>query len=223
MVGPLRTGLPRLIGPKLEGRGYQRCWPWPASATTLDVAEVQLNQPGPPIINLRGDRVALGPLCRQLLPLYQRWNNDFEVGYTTLGMRILTGEAMAEWYRRHSDEERAVSFTVYELPGLRPIGTTGLFDIDRQHRRAEFGIRIGEKSCWGKGYGAEVTRLVLSYGFTSLNLHSVMLWVVGYNERGIRAYARAGFRLIGRRREAYRLGGKAYGVVFMDCLAADLR
>ena len=31
-----------------------------------------------PILNIEGDLVALGPLRRDLLPLYQRWINDLE-------------------------------------------------------------------------------------------------------------------------------------------------
>jgi len=50
-----------------------------------------------------------------------------------------------------------------------------------------------------------------------------MLTVSPYNERGIRAYTRAGFREFGRRREAWRLGGRAYDVVYMDCLATEFQ
>lgn len=48
-----------------------------------------------------------------------------------------------------------------------------------------------------------------------------MLTVFARNERGIRAYRRAGFREIGRRREARRFAGEADDVVLMDCLATD--
>lgn len=37
-----------------------------------------------PIINLRGEKIALGPLSRELLPLFVKWMNDFDV------TRILT-------------------------------------------------------------------------------------------------------------------------------------
>ena len=35
---------------------------------------------------------------------------------------------------------------------------------------------------------------MLDYGFTCLGLHNIFLWVNAANERGIRAYRRAGFR-----------------------------
>jgi len=60
---------------------------------------------------------------------------------------------------------------------------------------------------------------MLDYGFNGLGLHNIMLTAFSFNERGLRAYTRAGFREIGRRREAFRLGGDAYDVVYMDCLA----
>lgn len=82
---------------------------------------------------------------------------------------------------------------------------------------------MSEKECWGKGYGTEVAELMLDYGFGGLSLHNIMLRVYSDNERGIRAYTRAGFREIGRRREAHRLGGRAYDVVYMDCLASEFR
>ncbi len=62
---------------------------------------------------------------------------------------------------------------------------------------------------------------MIDYAFTVLGLHNVLLTVFSFNERGIRAYRRAGFKEIGRRREARRLAGCAYDVVYMDCLASE--
>ena len=120
-------------------------------------------------------------------------------------------------------EDRWVGFVIYEAATLRPIGGTDLRHIDGVHRTAEFGISIGEKECWGKGYGTETVMLMLDYGFSVLGLHNIMLDTFSYNERAIRAYTRAGFREIGRRREATRLGGQAYDIVFMDCLATEFQ
>jgi diamine N-acetyltransferase len=180
--------------------------------------------PEEPILNIVGEKVALGPHRRDLLPLYLKWINDFEVTRTlAVGMRPMTWEAEEEWYERIGKSERDVSFTIYELATLRPIGTTGLHAIDHRHRTAEFGIMIGEKDCWGKGYGSEATALMLDYGFHALGLHNIMLRVYSFNERAVRAYTRAGFRVMGRRREAHRIGRRAYDVIYMDCLATEFQ
>ena len=62
---------------------------------------------------------------------------------------------------------------------------------------------------------------MLEYAFTGLGLHNVMLTAFAYNERGIRAYTRAGFREIGRRRQAHRFAGVAEDIVMMECLATE--
>jgi diamine N-acetyltransferase len=177
-----------------------------------------------PILNITGEKVALGPIRRDLLPLYQRWMNDFEVTRTlTAGFRPITWEAEEVWFEGASRRDREVMFTIYERAATRPIGNTGLHDVDLHNRTAVFGLLIGEKDCWGKGYGTETTRLMLDYGFTCLGLHNIMLSVYSFNERGIRAYTRAGFREIGRRRQAIRLGSRPFDEVLMDCLATEFQ
>lgn len=179
----------------------------------------------PSLLNIIGDKVALGPHRRDLLPLYLTWINDFEATRTlALGLRPVTWEEELVWYEHISTPDPStVYFTVYERHTMRPIGNTDLRQIDHLHRTAEFGILLGAKDCWGKGYGTETTALMLDYGFTGLGLHNIMLRVFAFNARGIRAYTRAGFRVIGRRRQAHRFGGRAYDVIYMDCLASEFQ
>src|SRR5690348_1988991 len=175
-----------------------------------------------PILNVVGDRVALGPLRRDLLVLYSRWANDFQVNSTvTPELRPLTLESEEKWYDRAVANEHLARFTIYVCDAWRPIGITSLYDVNHQNGTATFGILIGERDCWGQGYGTEATRLMLDYGFTVLGLNNVMLSVRSWNERGIRAYERAGFKLIGRRRQSVRFGRRAHDEVLMDCIASE--
>jgi diamine N-acetyltransferase len=175
-----------------------------------------------PILNIEGDLVGLGPLRRDLLPLYQRWINDLGT-MRTLGLAPLpmTSEKEQEWYDRQSKAEDDVPFTIYELETLRPIGNTGLHGVDHRNRSATFGILIGEPECRGKGYGTETTRLMLDHAFTALGHQNVMLTVFAFNPAGIRAYQKAGFKEIGRRRECRMMDGKLWDEVHMDCLSNE--
>jgi RimJ/RimL family protein N-acetyltransferase len=181
-----------------------------------------------PSLTIAGDKVALSRLRRDLLPLYERWYGDFEVGVTFFKGELVpeNEEGAVERYERAvtlPGAARVVAFTVYEQATLRPIGTASLYEIDHYNRTAQYGVLLGEKECWGRGYGTEATALTLDYGFTLLGLHSIMLTVFSYNERAIRAYTRAGFRVVGRWREAKRLGDRAYDIVCMDCLATEFQ
>src|SRR5262249_12611909 len=112
----------------------------------------------PPILNITGDKIALGPIRRDLVPLYLRWINDFEVTRTMgIGWRPMTFEAEEAWFEGAARGESGPIFTVYERETLRPVGNTGLHNVNQFHRTGEFGLMIGEKECWGRGYGTEAT------------------------------------------------------------------
>ncbi len=177
-----------------------------------------------PIINLRGERVALGPLHRGLLPLLVRWENDLptiELGGDV--PRPQSPEAVAvAWDRLIAGEREGwIGFAIYELPDLRPIGYTNIRDVGGMHRTAEFGIAIAEPELRGRGYGTDATRLLLGYAFRTLGLNNVLLDTVADNVAALRCYAKAGFREIGRRRQAHWRDGRLIDIVFMDCLRDD--
>jgi RimJ/RimL family protein N-acetyltransferase len=171
-----------------------------------------------------GERVALGPLRRDLASVYARWLNELEVrrGLDFLG--IATQESQEKWVgenleRGAKDEPEAVEFTVYDRSDGAPVGTAGLFRVNHAHRRATFGIYIGERR--GQGLGTEATRLVLDFAFHVLHLRNVMLETLDWNASGLTAYERAGFRRIGIRRAAAMSRGRRTDVVLMDAVPAD--
>jgi RimJ/RimL family protein N-acetyltransferase len=175
-----------------------------------------------PIYNIVGELVALGPLRRELLPRYTAWINDLGAArFIAAVPRPFTAEQEERWYDSVSTGYDAAHFTIYERASGRPIGTTSLNGIDQRNGAAEFGILLGEADARGKGYGTEVTQLMLDYAFTALSLHSVMLRVLAVNVAGLRAYQKAGFREIGRRRASQLLAGEWIDTIYMDCLASE--
>ena len=177
-----------------------------------------------PVINIIGEKVALGPIRRDLVPLYHRWINDFAVLRTLHIPRPSTLEEIQFHYDAEVAEERqrhVVYFTIYDRATLYPIGRTDLMDINYRDRRADFGIEIGEADYRGRGYGTEATRLMLDYAFTALGLHNVALETWEYNLAARRAYEKAGFRETGRRRQAKFMGGKLWDMIYMDCLSTE--
>ena len=174
-----------------------------------------------PIINFQGNKVALGPLSSKLNSLYQRWNNDFFINRATSSMRPVVLEEQVQAVEKYSKDKNYIFFTIYTKETLQPIGITYLSNITA--RNAEFSIVIGESQFHGQGYGTEATQLMLEYAFFVLGLHNVMLKVFEYNQAGIQAYSKAGFKIIGRRREVKWLNGRLWDDVFMECLSTEFK
>jgi RimJ/RimL family protein N-acetyltransferase len=133
----------------------------------------------------------------------------------------VTHEDQTDWFEKVSADRSTTLFTIYELSSGRPIGTSGFQEINWLHSKATWGIAIGVKECWGKGYGTEVASLLLDYGFNRLNLHHIALSVHADNVAGIHAYRKAGYKEAGRLREAVRRDGHWIDVIMMDCLAGE--
>jgi diamine N-acetyltransferase len=171
-----------------------------------------------------GEKVALGPLRRDLAPRYACWMNQHEVGRGLDRLGIATPESEQKWVddcleKGAEREPKTVEFTVYARSDVAPVGTAGLFGIEHAHGTSRFGIAIGERR--GQGLGTEATRLVLDYGFHVLHLRNVLLEVLEWNAAGVAAYERAGFRRIGLRRQALMSRGRRTNVVLMDAVPED--
>ena len=177
-----------------------------------------------PIVNIRGQAVALGPLHQRMLPALERWQNNLRT--VDLGgddPRPMSSAALAALWEPLIRGERSdwLGFAIYTLPDLRLIGHANVRDFANAHGTAEIGITIGEFGERGKGYGTETVRLLLAYAFQHLNIWNVWLDTAAYNRAAIRAYEKAGFQEIGRRRGARVVGGKRYDIVLMDCTRED--
>lgn len=190
-------------------------------------ARHELEQREQPPLNVVGERTALGPLSRELIPLYQRWFNSFDL-LRTLDRQLkpVSRDQVEGWFDARTNGVHVgtvVVFTIYECDTWKPIGNAALDNINLRDRTAEFGIFIGETELQGRGYGTEATSLMLDYGFTGLGLQNIMLRVWEYNTAGIRVYEKAGFREFGRRTRAHMLNGNWWDDIYMECLAEDFQ
>src|SRR5207248_10443428 len=120
---------------------------------------------------------------------------------------------------RHSMNQ--ARFTIYDTTKDEPspVGTTDLV-IQHRWRTAEFFILLGEEGR-GRGIGTEATRLALDYAFHVTNLLNVYLTVLSPNTAAIRAYEKAGFRVIGERRQSGCWLGRRVSEVLMDAIPTD--
>jgi RimJ/RimL family protein N-acetyltransferase len=172
---------------------------------------------------LRGDRIVLRPLEREHLARCVKWFNDPEVTQY-LGMYLpMTEMAEEKWIEDTATDRTRVNFVIEAIEGefSKPIGSTGLENINTKDHSATFGIAIGDKDYWSKGYGTEAARLLVNYGFEQLNLHRVNSFVIGFNDRSLNLHKSLGFTEEGRMRQAVYRNGKYYDHVVAGILREE--
>jgi RimJ/RimL family protein N-acetyltransferase len=154
---------------------------------------------------IRGERVFLRPSERGDLPLFVRWFNDADVLRNLAGNAPMSDAAEAAWFDRMLAAQGTTDyhFVICLLADARPIGTIGLHGLDLQNGNAEFGIAIGEKEEWSKGYGTDALRAICDFGFGELRLERISLLVYAGNDRARRSYEKAGFMHEGTLRRAH--------------------
>jgi len=168
-----------------------------------------------------GERIRLRGAERADLPIFVRWFNDPEVTEDLQShspMSLAEEEAWFEQMLTRQLDERVRVIEARVAENWVTIGNCGFFNIDWRCHSAELGIVIGEKTFWNQGYGTESMRLMLKYGFETLNLNRIMLDVYETNPRAIRCYEKAGFVLEGRKRQAMYKNGSYCDVLIMSVL-----
>lgn len=167
-----------------------------------------------------GERIYLRPLEPEDAPTAIRWFNDQDVARTIRMWHPLTQGVEARYIEELARSEHDVLLGICTRED-QLIGVVGLHGFELKNRCGQFGIVIGEKEQWAKGYGTEATRLMVGVGFGTINLHRIWLEVFVENERGVRAYEKVGFKREGLLRQAEYREGRWHDCLFMAILREE--
>lgn len=168
---------------------------------------------------ITGAKCYLSPISLQDADYFTEWLNDFSVTLN-LGMtgEIITYEKEKELLEKLS---RSYVFAILDKDSNKLIGSAGLHNIDFINGNAEFGINIGDKNFWNRGYGTDACRLLLDFSFNILNLHHVHLRVLSFNQRAIKCYEKVGFKQIGKYSQFRKIGGERFDMILMEILSSS--
>ena len=169
-----------------------------------------------------GERVKLRALeMSDLDNIMKGWNN-FEMRRFLNGAMPMSQNMEKEWLEKATKakpwQDGSITLAIEDKKTGEFLGTAGIFDINKQTQRAEFGIAIHSPENWGKGYGTDATKVMLWIGFQVLGLNSIYLYTASYNERGQKAYEKAGFKTVGTFRQAVFIEGQFHNFIAMDIL-----
>jgi RimJ/RimL family protein N-acetyltransferase len=154
-----------------------------------------------------------------------RWSGDSEY------LRLLEADPAiqfsvkyeTEWLQKEQEKDPPAfyMFAIRTLEDDQLIGFIGLEGDFYPNGDAFVGIGIGERECWGKGYGTDAMKIILRYAFQELNLRRVSLGTFEYNPRAIRSYEKAGFVHEGRLHKFLLREGRRWDLVFMGILREE--
>jgi UDP-4-amino-4,6-dideoxy-N-acetyl-beta-L-altrosamine N-acetyltransferase len=148
-----------------------------------------------------------------------RWRNEADVAGQMFSLPPASAEEHRRWFERMQARGDRQEFVI--VAGERAVGTIGLSDIDRGHRRAQYGIVIGEADARGRGIARRASELILDHAFGDLRLNRVYLSVYADNAPALRLYRRLGFVEEGLLRQHAVRDGVARDVVMMGILRKE--
>lgn len=149
------------------------------------------------------------------------WRNSDGVRKNFIYQTLFTRESHENWIRTMVETGKVVQMIICELGTDRPLGSVYIRDIDRQHRKAEYGIFIGEETARGRGVGTAAAKLMLRYCFEEEGLHRVYLRAFADNVQAVRSYEKAGFVREGLLRDDVRIDGRYRDIVWMAAVAQE--
>ncbi|CAN5859251.1 GNAT family protein [soil metagenome] len=156
------------------------------------------------------------------LQAVKRWYTDPEIGrLTRYQARPMTESEIERFFHARLLAPDALAYGIHDRAAGRLVGFTTFSALDPDNGSLLYHITIGERDAWGRGLGTEATELMLAHAFDRLRLHRVGLTVFAFNERAIRAYEKAGFRLEGRLREALQREGRFWDELQMSVLREE--
>jgi RimJ/RimL family protein N-acetyltransferase len=164
-------------------------------------------------ITLKSDRLILKAISKEHISnKYVQWMNDSDVTRYLETGGDYTLEKLASFI---SDVEKKniLFWAIHIVATGNHIGNIKIDPLNIKRLTGEYGIMMGDKSEWGKGYAKEASTLVINYCFNNLNLRKITLGVISENQSAINLYKRLGFEIEG----VYKKFG-FYNMKYCDCL-----
>ena len=149
------------------------------------------------------------------------WLTDYKVVKYSLSsfLKLKTRDDVGEWLAGVIADQSVLSLGLVRKDTNQLIGYAGISSISKMNQSGEYYILIGDKASWNHGFGTEVTKCIIAYGFSELNLHRIQLTVSKLNISGVKAYEKAGFVQEGVLRDAAFRDGEFHDKIVMSVIS----
>ena len=166
-------------------------------------------------IFIDGENLYLRALERSdLLGDYFQWMNDTTVTQYNSHGRFPNNENKMESYLQFTQTtSNALILAIIDKKTDKHVGNISLQNISWIDRSAEFAILLGDKSIWGKGYGYEAGKLLITHGFQKLNLHRIYCGTSSQNIGMQNLAIKLNMQKEGERKEAIYKNGNYFDIL----------
>lgn len=167
---------------------------------------------------MKGEQIYLRPITADDTDMAVRWRNKKIVVENYIYRKPVSRKDHTDWLENKVFKGLVHQFIVCRNEDDMPLGTVYLQNFEEQHRRAEWGIYLGEEQAYGKGIGTEAAKLMLHYAFEDLGLHKVVARVLAKNKASIRLHEKAGYVQESYLRDELFLDGKFEDLIFFGVI-----
>lgn len=129
---------------------------------------------------------------------YASWLNDPQVN-KYLETKKATIEGLRVYVKEKMKDPKVIFLGIFDKKNKGHIGNIKLEPVDFINKSAELGILIGDKSYWGRGYAIEAIDLLCDWAFEKLGLKYLTLGVYASHTSAIKAYEKAGFKIVSKK------------------------
>lgn len=140
-----------------------------------------------------GEKVYLRAMNEEDIPVLTQHINDEETNVFLTVTHPMSPNQEIAWLRQAEADDSQVTFAIVAKESNELIGTIGLHHIHPVHHTATAGCAL-LKGNWSKGYGSDALKLLLEYGFGTLNLRKINAGAWNFNKRSIALQKKFGFR-----------------------------
>lgn len=127
---------------------------------------------------------------------YISWLNDAEVNkYLEVKKENTLNEL--EEYIQNTVDKKIFFWAIHLKKNGKHIGNIKIDPINKKHGTGEYGIMIGDKTEWGKGFAKEASYAIIDFCFNKMNLRKMTLGVVEENIPAVKLYEKMGFSIEG--------------------------
>lgn len=135
---------------------------------------------------------------------YLSWLNDTSVNmYLESGFYEHNMQGLVDFVNGYQSNKKAIFLVIRLKENKKHIGNIKIDKINYNHRNCEYGIMMGDKSEWGKGYAKEASIAIINYAFEGLGLNKVNLGVIDSNNAAVKLYEKIGFVIEGVLKENF--------------------